>query len=72
MFSKVWIFRFRDLHRMESDDSLLSDLIDTHTVLPRMIAGGEYSFFGTKRGRLFEEDDYFKYCSLEVLLYNVA
>ena len=51
MFSKVWIFRFRDHHRMESDDSLLSDLIDTHTVLPWIIARGEYSFFRTKRER---------------------
>ena len=44
-----------------------------HTVLPRIIAGGDYFFFRTKRGRLFEGrrlfqgGNYFKYCSLEVV-----
>ena len=45
------------------------------SVFPRMIAGDYYYyfFFHTKRGRLFEGrrlfkgDDYFKYCSLEVV-----
>ena len=31
---------------------------------PQIIARGDYFFFGTKRGRLFEGDVYFKYCSL--------
>ena len=35
-------------------------------VFLRIIAGGNYFFFRTKRGRLFEGRDYFKYCSLEV------
>ena len=36
---------------------------------PQIIAGGDYFFFGTKRGRLFEGGVYFKYCSSEVMLY---
>ena len=38
-----------------------------HTVFPRIIAGGDYFFFHTERGRLFEGrrlfegGDYFKY-----------
>ena len=32
------------------------------TIFPRIIAGGDYFFFRTKRGRLFEGGDYFKYC----------
>ena len=38
----------------------------TATVFPRMIAGGHYFFFRTKRGRLFKGGAYFKYCPLEV------
>ena len=34
------------------------------TVFPRIIAGGDYSFFRTKRGSLFEGGDYFKFGSL--------
>ena len=41
--------------------------VSATTVFLRIIAGGEYFFFRTKRGRLFEEGDYFKYCSLEVV-----
>ena len=37
------------------------------TVFPQIIAGGDYFFFRTKRGRLFEGGDYFKYCRLEVV-----
>ena len=46
-----------------------------HTVFPRIIARGDYFFFGAKRGRLFagrrifEGGDRFKYCSLEVVPY---
>ena len=42
-----------------------------YIVFPRIIAGRDYLFFRTKRGRLlegrrlFEGDDYFRYCSLE-------
>ena len=32
------------------------------TVFLRIIAGGDYFFFRTKRGQLFEGGDYFKYC----------
>ena len=32
-----------------------------NTVFPRIIAGGDYFFFRTKRERLFEGYDYFKY-----------
>ena len=41
--------------------------------IPRIIAGGDYHFFCTNRGRLFEgrqlleERSYFKYCSLDVV-----
>ena len=44
-----------------------SDLIENKmgAVFPRIIAGGNYFFFRTKRGRLFEGGDYFKQCSLE-------
>ena len=35
------------------------------TLFPRIITGGDYLFFSTKRGRIFEGGDYFKYCSLE-------
>ena len=44
-----------------------SDLIENKmgAVFPRIIAGGDYFFFRTKRGRLFEGGDYFKQCSLE-------
>ena len=38
------------------------------TVFPRIITGGDYFFFRTERGRLFEGGDYFKYCSQEVVL----
>ena len=38
------------------------------TMFPRIIAGGEYFFFRIKRGWFFERGDYFKYCSLEVVL----
>ena len=43
--------------------------IYTLTVFPRIIAGGDYFYFHTKRGRLFEgrqlfeEGNYFKYFS---------
>ena len=42
------------------------------TVFPQIIALGDFFFFRTKRGQLFEGrqlfagDDYFKFCSLEV------
>ena len=39
------------------------------TVFPRIIAGGVYFYFRTKRGRLFEGGDYFKYFSQEVVPY---
>ena len=44
-----------------------SDLIENKmgAVFPRIIAGGNYFFFRTKRGRLFEGGNYFKQCSLE-------
>ena len=32
------------------------------TVFPSIIAGGNYCYFCTKRGQLFERGDYFKYC----------
>ena len=32
-----------------------------NTLFPRIIAGGDYFFFRTKRERLFEGHDYFKY-----------
>ena len=44
-----------------------------HTVFPRIIAGGDYFFFRTERGRLFkgrrlfEGGDYFKYFSQEIV-----
>ena len=44
-----------------------------HTVFPRIIAGGDFFYFRTKRGRLFEGrrlfegGDYFKYLSQEVV-----
>ena len=44
-----------------------------YIVFPRIIAGRDYLFFRTKRGRLlegrrlFEGDDYFSHCSLEVV-----
>ena len=38
-----------------------------NTVLPRIIAGGDYFFVCIKRGRLFEGGNYFKYFSLEVV-----
>ena len=44
-----------------------------NTVFPRIIAGGDYFYFRTKRGRLFEGrrlfegGDYFKYFSQEVV-----
>ena len=31
-------------------------------VLPQIIAGDDYCFFRTKKGRLFEGGDYLKYC----------
>ena len=31
-------------------------------VFPQIIAGGDYFFLRTKRGRLFEGGDYYKYC----------
>lgn len=34
------------------------------TVFPRIIGGGDYYVFRTKRGRSFEGGDYFKHCSL--------
>ena len=37
------------------------------TVFSGIVAGGDYLFFRTKGGRLFEGGDYFKYCSLEVV-----
>ena len=37
------------------------------TVFPRITAGGDYFFFRTDRGRLFEGGDYFKYFSQEVV-----
>ena len=36
-------------------------------LLPQIMPGGDYFFFRTKRGRLFEGGDYFKYCSLEAV-----
>ena len=36
-------------------------------MFPRIIAGGDYFFFRTKRGRFFAGSDYFKYCSVEVV-----
>ena len=42
-------------------------ILTWNTVFPRIIAGGNYFFFPTKRGRLLEGGDYLKYCSLEVV-----
>ena len=45
----------------------------SYCISSNLIAGGDYYFFRTKRQRLlegrrlFEEGDYFKYCSLEVV-----
>ena len=35
--------------------------------LKSLIAGGDYFFFRTKRGLLFEGGDYFRYCLMEVV-----
>ena len=40
---------------------------NSNTVFPRIIAGGRFFLFCTKQGQLFEGDDYFKYCSPEVV-----
>ena len=37
------------------------------TIFPRIIAGGNYIFSRTKRGRFFEGGDYFQYCSVGVM-----
>ena len=42
-------------------------ILTWNTVFPRIIAGGNYFFFRTKRGRLLDGGDYLKYCSLEVV-----
>ena len=34
--------------------------LNRNTVFPQIIGRGDYYFFLTKRGRLFEEGDYFK------------
>ena len=36
-----------------------------NTVFPQIIAGGDYFFFRTEKGRLFDGGDYFKYFSLQ-------
>ena len=52
---------------------MLCDPPDWVTVFPCIIAGGNYFFFRTERGRLFERrrlfegGDYFKYFSQEVV-----
>ena len=42
-------------------------ILTWNTVFPRIIAGGNYFFFRSKRGRLLDGGDYLKYCSLEVV-----
>ena len=42
-------------------------ILTSNTVFPRIIAGGNYFFFCTKRGRLLDGGDYLNYCSLEVV-----
>ena len=44
-------------------------LTDRHIPFPRMIAGGEYNFFRTKRGRLFEEEDYFPFYPFSIMFH---
>ena len=58
------LFVAEDIHVMYS--SLLN--LQLSTVFPRIIAGGKYFLFRTKRGRLFEEGD----CLREALFSNIA
>ena len=58
------LFVAKNIHVMYP--SLLN--LQLSTVFPRIIAGGNYFLFRTKRGRLFEEGD----CLREALFSNIA
>ena len=65
----------RSLNSKEPIFIILFLLTDRHIPLPRMIAGGEYNFFRTKRGRLFEggrlfeEEDYFPFYPFSIMFH---
>ena len=44
--------------------------VQLYTVFSPKIAAGDYFFFRTKRGRLFEGGDYFKYCPKYFVLFS--
>ena len=58
---------FLCFHPEGTNLSYLIIFLTCNTVFPQIIAGGNYFFFRTKRGRLSDGGDYLKYCSLEVV-----